>query len=87
VKLSRAVRLVLESFQDWGCLGRTAWFFREFPNGAVLGRPPGFRESPEMEQSWADRLEIRESPEMELSWADRLVIGESPNWSCPGQIA
>ena len=43
-----------------------------------MGRPPVFRESPEMELSWADRLVIRESPEMELSWADRLVIGESP---------
>ena len=46
-------------------------FLESFQNGAVLGSPPGFREF----------------PEMELSWADRLVIGESPNWSCPGQIA
>ena len=47
--------------------------FRVSRNGAVLGRPPIFRESPEMELSWADRLVFRESPEMELSWADRLV--------------
>ena len=67
--------------------GSLPGFSREFPNGAVLGRPPVFRESPEMELSWADRLVIRESPEMELSWADRLVIGESPDWSCPGQTA
>ena len=51
-ELSKVVTITLDGIYNW--------IQRVFESETVLGGPPGFRESPEMELSWADRLVIRE---------------------------